>query len=505
MREMKKKLGIIAAFVLMMSIAGCGSAAGASDVHGVDDLEGKKIGVQIGTVGDTYASDYEGDEAGTVVERYSKGNDAIESLKNGKIDCVIIDEQPAKEFVKRNTQLSILDEEFALEEYAIVIAKGNDSLEEDVNKALAELMADGTLDMIVDHYISEEEVEGLAYISPKDLDYANGELVMATNATFPPYEYYADNSIVGIDVEMARAIADKLNKKLVIEDMEFDAIITAVQGGKADIGAAGMTVTEERLKNINFSDSYTTSKQVIIVRNGESGAAMSLKDSFYQSFIEDNRYMYLLEGLRNTIVISLIAVLIGVVIGFGVAIVRATHDKTGNMKILNAVCHVYLTIIRGTPAMIQLLIIYYVIFASVNISKVAVAALAFGINSGAYVAEILRGGIMSLDQGQFEGARSLGLTHAQTMRYVILPQTFKNTLPSLANEFIVLIKETAISGYIGLQDLTMAGNIIRSNTYQAFLPLITVAAVYLIIVMFLSAGVQKLEKNLKKNERHVYD
>ena len=155
--------------------------------------------------------------------------------------------------------------------------------------------------------------------------------------------------------------------------------------------------------------------------------------------------------------------------------------------------------------MIQLLIIYYVIFASTNINKVAVAALAFGINSGAYVAEILRGGIMSLDQGQFEGARSLGLTHGQTMRYVILPQTFKNTLPSLANEFIVLIKETAISGYIGLQDLTMAGNIIRSNTYQAFLPLITVAAVYLVIVMVLTAGVQKLEKNLKKNERQVYD
>lgn len=504
---MKKKLGLFIVLLTLM-FAGCGQAAAnkASDVHGVDDLPGKKIGVQIGTVGDTYASDYEGDEAGTIVERYSKGNDAVSSLKNGKIDCVIIDEQPAKEYVKRNSDLSILDEEFTLEEYAIVIAKGNDSLEEDINKALAELMADGTLDMIINHYINDaEEVERLAYTSPDGLDYSNGELVMATNAAFPPYEYYNNNSIVGIDVEMARAIADKLNKKLVIEDMEFDSIITAVQGGKADIGVAGMTVTEDRLKNINFSDSYTTSKQVIIVRNGSSSAVASLKDSFYQCFIEDNRYQYLLQGLGNTILISLIAVLLGVVIGFGVAIVRATHDKTGNMKVLNALCHVYLTIIRGTPAMIQLLIIYYVIFASTNINKVAVAALAFGINSGAYVAEILRGGIMSLDQGQFEGARSLGLTHAQTMRYVILPQTFKNTLPSLANEFIVLIKETAISGYIGLQDLTMAGNIIRSNTYQAFLPLITVAAVYLVIVMVLTAGVQKLEKNLKKNERQVYD
>ena len=504
---MKKKLGLLI-LLLTLVFAGCGQDAGkkASEVYGVDDLPGKKIGVQIGTVGDTYASDYEGDEAGTIVERYSKGNDAVSSLKNGKIDCVIIDEQPAKEYVKRNSDLSILDEEFTLEEYAIVIAKGNDSLEEDINKVLAELMADGTLDMIINHYINDaEEVEGFAYTSPDGLDYSNGELVVATNAAFPPYEYYNNNSIVGIDAEMARAIADKLNKKLVIEDMEFDSIITAVQGGKADIGVAGMTVTEDRLKNINFSDPYTTSKQVIIVRNGNSSAVASLKDSFYQCFIEDNRYQYLLQGLGNTILISLMAVLLGVVIGFCVAIVRATHDKTGNMKVLNVLCHVYLTIIRGTPAMIQLLIIYYVIFASTNINKVAVAALAFGINSGAYVAEILRGGIMSLDQGQFEGARSLGLTHAQTMRYVILPQTFKNTLPSLANEFIVLIKETAISGYIGLQDLTMAGNIIRSNTYQAFLPLITVAVVYLVIVMLLTAGVQKLEKNLKKNERQVYD
>lgn len=164
-----------------------------------------------------------------------------------------------------------------------------------------------------------------------------------------------------------------------------------------------------------------------------------------------------------------------------------------------------MTVIRGTPAMIQLLIIYYVIFASSNVSKIVVAILAFGINSGAYVAEIIRGGIMSLDNGQFEGARSLGLNHFQTMVYIVLPQIFKNTLPALANEFIVLIKETSISGYIGLMDLTMGGNIIRSNTYQALFPLLTVAVIYLAIVLLLTAGVQKLEKSLKKNERHIYE
>ena len=484
----------------LFAMMGCGSDIEPSDISNIDDLTGKKIGVQIGTTGDIYVSDYEGDEFGTTVERYNKGNDAISSLKNGKIDCVVIDEEPAKAFVKRNSDLSILEEEFTVEEYAICISKKNTELKDEINAALRELKEDGTLQKIIDNYINEDD-NGFQYESPEGLTYENGELVMATNAAFPPYEYHENNVITGIDVDMATAVADKLNRKLVIEDMEFDAIINSVQGGKADIGVAGMTVTEERLKNIDFTDTYTTAKQVIVVRNGKSNTLLSIKDSFYQNFIEDNRYQYILTGLRNTIVIALLAVILGIIIGFIVAVIRATHEKTGGMKLLNALCGVYLTIIRGTPAMIQLLIIYYVIFASSNINKVLVAALAFGINSGAYVAEIIRGGILALDNGQFEGARSLGLTHGQTMRYIILPQTIKNTLPALANEFIVLLKETSISGYIGLQDLTMAGNIIRSNTYQAFFPLIGVACIYLVIVMVLTAGVRKLERSMKKNER----
>ena len=486
--------------ILIFIMSGCGGTKDASDVKSIDDLKGKVIGVQIGTVGDTYASDYEGDEEGTKVERYNKGNDAISSLKNGKIDCVIIDKEPAKAFVEKNSDLSILEEPFTLEEYAICISKKKTELKDKINNALDELKKDGTLDKIINSYISEDDND-YKYQSPEGMTYENGTLVMATNAAFPPYEYYDNNEIIGIDADMARAVADKLNMQLKIEDMEFDAIITAVSGGKADIGVAGMTVTEDRLKNIDFTTSYTTSSQVIIVRNGKGNAVSSIKDNFYQSFIEKDRYKYILTGLKNTLIIAFFAVIIGVFIGFVVSVIRTTHDKTGGLKILNAICRVYLTIIRGTPTMIQLLIIYYVIFASVDINKIIVAVLAFAINSGAYVAEILRGGIMSLDEGQFEGARSLGLNHKQTMRYIILPQVIKNTLPALANEFIVLIKETAISGYIGLQDLTMAGNIVRSNTYQAFFPLVSVACIYLVIVMILTMGVHKLERSLKKNER----
>ena len=185
-------------------------------------------------------------------------------------------------------------------------------------------------------------------------------------------------------------------------------------------------------------------------------------------------------------IISLFAVLVGIAIGFLVAIIRSSHDKTGHMKAANFICRIYLTVMRGTPTMIQLLIIYYVIFATVNIPKVFVAVVAFGLNSGAYVAEIVRSGIMSVDEGQFEAGRSLGLNYRQTMQFIIMPQAFKNVLPALGNEFIVLLKETSISGYIGLTDLTHGGDIIRGITFSAFMPLIAVALIYLLLVTGLS-------------------
>lgn len=223
--------------------------------------------------------------------------------------------------------------------------------------------------------------------------------------------------------------------------------------------------------------------------------------SFQQNFIDESRYLYLLQGLGTTLLITAFAAIIGIILGFLVAVIRSTYDQTGKMKFLNAICNIYLTVIRGTPTMVQLLIMYYVIFAYSNLNKVVVAFLAFGINSGAYVAEIVRSGIMSIDRGQLEAGRSLGFSYASTMWYIIMPQAFKNVLPALANEFIVLLKETSICGYIGLIDLTRGGDIIRSRTYNAFMPLLAVALIYLILVMILSALVRQLERRLRSSER----
>ena len=222
---------------------------------------------------------------------------------------------------------------------------------------------------------------------------------------------------------------------------------------------------------------------------------------FYDTFIVENRWKYLTDGLLTTLQITFFAVIFGMILGFLIAIIRATHDKTGKFGFLNVLAKIYLTVIRGTPVVVQLLIIYFVIFASVNIDKTFVAVLAFGLNSAAYVAEIVRSGIMSIDKGQFEAGMSLGLNYRRTMITIILPQAFKNVLPALANEFIVLLKETSVSGYIALADLTKGGDIIRSDTYEAFLPLIAVAVIYLVMVMILTALVSKLERRLGKSDR----
>ena len=228
---------------------------------------------------------------------------------------------------------------------------------------------------------------------------------------------------------------------------------------------------------------------------------MTFIDQFKQNFIEANRWKYIVNGLGVTLRVTLFAVLIGIAIGFVVAIIRSTYEKTGKLKIFNFLCNVYLTVIRGTPVVVQLLIIYFVIFYSMRVDKIFVAIIAFGINSGAYVAEIVRSGIMSIDPGQMEAGRSLGFNYIQTMWHIIIPQAFKNVLPALGNEFIVLLKETSVAGYIALEDLTKGADIIRSQTYSPFVPLLSVAAIYLGIVMLLTFLLKKLERRLRSSER----
>lgn len=238
----------------------------------------------------------------------------------------------------------------------------------------------------------------------------------------------------------------------------------------------------------------------------------SLISDFHFVFLESERYKLVGEGLFVTLEITFFAVLIGILLGTVVASIRSTYDKNKEslqkrknlgyylLCVANILCKVYLTVIRGTPTVVQLLIAYFILFATSN-SDVQIAVFAFGINSGAYVAEIVRAGIMAVPEGQFEAGRSLGFNYVQTMYHIIIPQMIKNVLPALCNEFIVLIKETSVAGYIGIMDLTKAGDLIRGRTFSPFLPLLGVAAIYLLLVLVLTYLVGKLERRLRANER----
>lgn len=224
-------------------------------------------------------------------------------------------------------------------------------------------------------------------------------------------------------------------------------------------------------------------------------------EQFYQTLIEQDRYRFILEGLGKTLIIAFFAVILGVILGGLVALIRNYHEETKKAKVANFISKLYVTIIRGTPAVLQLMIIYYVIFRTVDINTILVGVIAFGINSGAYVSEIIRAGINSIDRGQKEAADSLGLTYRETMKFIILPQAVRNVLPALSNEFITLLKETSVAGYIGIIDLVKAADIIASGTYNYFFPLIIIAIIYLILTIGLSKLLTIFEKKVLSHAR----
>lgn len=223
-------------------------------------------------------------------------------------------------------------------------------------------------------------------------------------------------------------------------------------------------------------------------------------DRIYNSLITKDRYMYIVQGFGTTLAMTVCAVLLGILIGLLISIVKVSPKKSLPGRIANFFADCYLTVIRGTPVVVQLMIIYFIIFATVDIPKLLVAIVAFGINSGAYVAEIIRSGILAVDHGQMEAGRSLGLNYGMTMRHIVLPQAVKNILPALGNEFITLLKETSVAGYIGYMDLTKAGDLIKSQTYDAFVPLLLVAAIYLAVVMLMTWGLRKFERRLRRSD-----
>lgn len=300
------------------------------------------------------------------------------------------------------------------------------------------------------------------------------------------FEVYLDDKTV-----------DTLTGGLIYVEKAIDSMNQAVYNGET-VNVVNEATLRTGIKQYFALDNYSAKKPV--TGNWLTKLVDDFTYEFNRNFIEGGKWMYLISGLGMTLAITLCAGVLGMILGFFVAIIRCTHEMTGKFNIADKICGVYLTVIRGTPVMVQLLIIYFVIFLPIGVPKFLSAVLCFGLNSGAYVAEIVRGGIMSIDKGQTEAGRSLGFGYAPTMINFVMPQAFKAVLPALANEFITLLKESSVAFYIGVSDLTQGGLRIRSITFSSFMPLIAVALIYLAIVMILTKLVGILERRLRRSD-----
>ena len=324
-------------------------------------------------------------------------------------------------------------------------------------------------------------------------EYIEEAQVISGEATVVIYE----TSKGVFEVYLDDATVDTLTGGTLTVLNEIDSLKTAFYNGQ-EVDVSNDATLRTGLKQYFELDNYQTRKPD--TGNFLTKLVADFIYEFNRNFVQDNMWIYLVSGLGTTLAITLCAGIMGIVLGFFVAVIRCTNDMTGKFKIVDRICRLYLTVIRGTPVMVQLLIIYFVLLLPIGVPKFISAVLCFGLNSGAYVAEIVRGGIMAIDKGQTEAGRSLGFGYAQTMINFVIPQAFKAVLPALANEFITLLKESSVAFYIGVSDLTQGGLRIRSITFSSFMPLIAVAIIYLVIVLILTKLVGILERRLRRSE-----
>jgi len=486
-------------------------------------------------------------------------------------------------------QAKVIEINLTNEEYAFGVDKDQPELLTAVNDFIRQINEDGTFDTICNNYFGDGTPVA---VTSSEYDPDKEQLVIATNAAFEPFEYMQGNSYYGIDMEIAAALAEYLDMELVIQNMEFDAVCLSVGQHKCDIAMAGLTIKEDRKEYVNFSDSYYSASQKLIVtannkefdkckdaasveailnqldsntkigvQNGTTGqfycegnedwgfegfnvqtigyknGSLAVQDllngnidyviidsapakcitdaingldinkkidKFIETFINQKGYEKVIEGLKNTILIAVLGLIIGIFIGTIIATVRVIPKYKRLPRILNAICSFYVGLFRGTPIVVQLLVFYYVMLPlmGMHMTGVEVSILVFGLNSGAYISEIMRSGIMSVDHGQMEAGRAVGLSFSTTMFKIVIPQAIKNILPTLGNEFITLIKETSVLSFITVYDLYTALYALGASNYEKVMPFLFMALIYIVLVLFITLIIKLLEKFFARSERN---
>jgi polar amino acid transport system substrate-binding protein len=481
----------------MTFITGC--SKNENIITSLEDAKTAKIGVMTGSTGEAVARKK---FPQAQVKSFDDIMDAVAAIKSGQLDAIITLFPAALQVSKKNPELRLLPEPLDKEDTAIAIKKGNDDLLAAVDRIISELKSDGTLDSMKRRWLKPDlsPYEELDIKLPKE----GTVLRIGVSATREPFSFVdKDGRVTGHDGELARLIGARLGRSIEFSNMKFMALIPALQSGKIDLIITGMTASAERKKSVNFTQPYFANTQVMIVKKSASASAgaaadsktastpflQSIATSFRSNIILENRYLLILDGLKTTIVISVLATIFGTLLGALVCFMRMSKKS-----LLNLPARVYISILRGTPVLVLLMLIFYVVFASVNISPVLVAVIAFGMNFAAYSAEIFRTGIEGVDRGQTEAGISLGFTKVTTFLNIVLPQTVRRILPVYKGEFISLVKMTSIVGYIAVQDLTKASDIIRSRTFDAFFPLVMVAILYFLISWLLMQSLGYLER-----------
>ncbi|MDD3364974.1 MAG: ABC transporter substrate-binding protein/permease [Syntrophomonas sp.] len=492
---MKRKMAVLSICLVILSVLLVGCSKSEELITTLDDASKSKIGVMTGTTGEQLAK-----------SRFPEANirsfddimDAVVALKTGQINAIVTAYPTAMNVSKNNPEIGYLDEALQNEDTAIAVRKGNEKLLVAVDQVITDLKKDGTLaDMKVRWFKQDLSPYEEMYIAvPKD----GNVLKIGVNATREPFCFIDKNgAVIGHDGELAKIIGAKLGRPIEFVDMKFSALISALQANKVDLIVTGMTSTEERKQSVNFTQPYFANAQVLMVKKApiaQTNRAEGLNISFIQSvtnsfnnnIIMENRYLLIVEGLKTTVIISILASIFGTLLGALICFMRMSRKKA-----LQMLAKVYISILRGTPVLVLLMLVFYVVFASVNINPTFVAVIAFGLNFGAYAAEIFRTGIEGVDKGQNEAGIAMGFTKIQTFLYIIMPQAVRQVLPVYKGEFISLVKMTSIVGYIAVQDLTKASDIIRSRTFDAFFPLIMVAVLYFLISWSLTLALDYIE------------
>lgn len=472
----------------------------------LDDIADKRVGIFTGTVHDAFlANKYPKAQ----VFRFGNTADMMMSLKSDKIDVAMFDLITAGLVLKRNPDLGLLSDEVYDMSLGVGFNKKNTGLLNEFNDYLKEIKQDGTWQKMADRWFVNDADEA---VMPEFKKITSGKkLTVGVSVEDLPYVAVINDQYVGFDIEMIRTFAERRNYELKFINIEFPALVAALASGKVDMIADGICISPERAEQVNFSDEYAmfhtaviASKSKLSHYEGEMTEApqksflTKLANSFYNNIIRENRYLMILRGLWITIIISIFASLVGTILGGLVCLMRMSRNKP-----LKSIASFYISLIRGTPVLVLLMIIYYVVFASVNINPVLVAIIAFGINFAAYVSEMFRTSIESIDKGQTEAGVASGFTKIQTFVHIVMPQALRRVLPVYKGEFISLVKMTSVVGYIAVEDLTKASDIIRSRTFDAFFPLIMAAVIYIVIAWLLTLVLDYVEINVDPKRRRL--